>query len=200
MHALSIAMSTVRLGVTLALALAVAPVSIAQETPPDPAPPATRRLGPGAPQAATKPGAPGKPVAAARGYQLARTATVSSSVHVHDKVLQECRITTVLPQMVAERSPDILTLADSPGPNRLELKIVDIHSPNGGWFSGPKWITVEGRLLQGRTVKGDFIAKETSMASATACGMLHKVMFVLAGDIAAWLENPSRDSRIGRAR
>lgn len=188
---------TVTFSMGLALLVALAQPGLAED-PADAAPAVTKPVGPGGPKATGKPGAPGKP-AAARGIQLARSTPVSSGVHVHDKVLQECRLQTMLPQMIAERSPAV-TVVDSPGANRLELRIVDIHAPSGGWFSGPKWITVEGKLLQGKTVKGDFIAKETSMASATACGMLHKVMLVLAADIAAWLENPSRGARLRHAR
>lgn len=149
--------------------------------------------------AVTKPTPKRKASAAAKGYQLSRSAPVAGSANVHEKVLSECRIQTVLPEMIADRAPSI-TLVDKAGGSRLELKIVDIHAPSGGFFSGPKWITVEGRLFSGGTLKGNFLAKETSMASASACGMLHKVMTVLAGDIAAWLDNPQKNSRLGSAR
>lgn len=166
----------------------------APAAPPKPSGPA----GPAGP-AAAKPTPKTKAPAAAKGYQLARSAPVSGSVNVHDKVLTECRIQTALPEMIAERAPSV-TLVDKAGGSRLELKIVDIHAPSGGFFSGPKWITVEGRLFSGGTLKGNFLAKETSMASASACGMLHKVMTVLASDIATWLDNPEKNSRLGSAR
>lgn len=145
--------------------------------------------------------APAKPVASSssKGIRLSPLTPVAKSVNVHDKVLAECRLQSLLPQSIAERSPDV-KLSDGGGALKLELTIVDIHAPSGGWFSGPKWITVEGRLLQGRTVKGSFIAKETSMASATACGMLSKVVRVLASDIVIWLENPTKGARLGSAR
>jgi len=38
------------------------------------------------------------------------------------------------------------------------------------------------------------------MGSTGTCGMLHKVMATMAGDIAAWLNNPSKDAKLGRAR
>ena len=38
------------------------------------------------------------------------------------------------------------------------------------------------------------------MASATACGMLRKVMLVLAGDVAGWLEHPTKNASLGSAR
>lgn len=172
-----------------------APAAEAPAAPPKPAGPA----GPAATKPVAKTKAAKAAAPAAKGYQLARSTPVASGVNVHDKVLEQCGIQTMLPQLIAERASSV-TLVDKAGGNRLELKIVDIHAPNGGWFSGPKWITVEGRLFSGGAQKGDFVAKETSMASATACGMLQKVMTVLAGDIATWLEHPEKNSHIGRAR
>ncbi len=166
--------------------------------------PAMGTIGPGAPPAGgAKPAAPASkkapPKSAAKGIALSPMTPVSPAVNVHQKTLDECRLQTLLPQLIAERNSEVV-LTDGGGATKLELKIVDVHAPSGGWFSGPKWITVEGRLLQGKTVKGSFVAKETSMASATACGMLSKVMTVLAGDIATWLQNPTKDARLGSAR
>jgi len=160
-------------------------------------PAAPGKIGPGAAPGKVQ---PGKAAPVASGIQIARKTTVSSAVNVHDKVLKECNIETMLPQMIADRSPEVQLVDSMGGGTRLELKIIDIHAPSGGFFSGPKWITVEGRLSSGKTVKGNFIAKETSMASATACGMLHKVMLVLAGDIATWLHDPSKGAKLGSAR
>lgn len=165
----------------------------------EPAAPARKPLGPGAiPAPAKKPAA--KAAAAPKGISLSPITPVAAAVHVADKVLEQCRLQTLLPQAIAERSSEVVLTEAPGGAMRLELKIVDVHAPSGGFFSGPKWITVDGRLLQGKTVKGTFTAKETSMASATACGMLSKVVTVLAGDIAAWLQNPSQNSKLGRAR
>lgn len=153
------------------------------------------RIGPGAPPADAAPAAK----APAKTIHLAPTTPVGAAVHVHQKTLDECRIQTLLPQSIAEKATGV-ELTTKPGAATLQLTIVDVHAPSGGWFSGPKWITVEGKLLQGKTVKGDFVAKETSMASASACGMLSKVIVVLAADIAAWLENPTKDAKLGSAR
>lgn len=174
--------------VAMAVAFAAAPEAAAE----DAAKPG--RIGPGAPPAVVP-----APKPSAKRIHLAPTAPIASGVNVHQKTLDECRIQTLLPQSIAERSADV-ELSDKPGAAKLELTIVDVHAPSGGWFSGPKWITVEGRLLEGKKVKGNFVAKETSMASASACGMLSKVILVLAGDIATWLQNPAKDSRLGSAR
>jgi hypothetical protein len=191
--------------------LAASPIgALAQEGAPD-APVQTKRVGPGGPPPAdvtnpVEPAAPVAPVAKPKAkaplsnsIHLSGRTPVAPSVRVHDKVLEECRLQSLLPQTIADRNSDVV-LTEAGGSKRLDLEIVDIHAPSGGWFSGPKWITVEGRLLHGKTVQGSFVAKETSMASATACGMLSKVITVLAGDIASWLQNPTNNAKLGNAR
>jgi hypothetical protein len=197
------------LAAALSLLVASPRAAVAQETGSTDAPVQTNKAGPGGPPATTKKPAepaakpkPDKPAAkpaVSKGIHLSPVTPVAPSVHVHDKVLQECRLQSLLPQSIADRNGDIV-LTEAGGSQRLDLEIVDIHAPSGGWFSGPKWITVEGKLRSGKTVKGSFIAKETSMASATACGMLSKVITVLAGDIAHWLQNPTKNAMLGSAR
>jgi hypothetical protein len=163
-----------------------------------PSPRPARPLGPGAPAVAKS--APKKPAKETpTGIRLSPVTPVASA-SVNEKALEACNLQTLLPQSIAQRNPDV-ELSDAPGgAMKLDMKIVDVHAPGGGVFSGPKWITVEGRLLQGKTVKGSFLAKETSMGSATACGMLGKVVSVLAADIAEWLQHPEKGSMLGRAR
>jgi hypothetical protein len=134
-----------------------------------------------------------------KGTVLSPITRIGAEVEVSDKVLEDCRVRTMLPQAIAERTSKV-KLTDGIGTQKLELRIVDVHAPRGGFFSGPKWITVEGKLYAGKTLKGSFIAKETSMAGTTGCGMLAKVMNVLAADIVAWLDRPSRNSILGDAR
>jgi hypothetical protein len=153
-------------------------------------------MGPGGPNGRSK---PPSAKSAPAGITVARSTPISASVNVHDKTLEQCNLQTMLPQLISEKNADV-QLSDKHGATHLDLRIVDIHAPSGGVFSGPKWVTVEGKLMAGKTVKGDFVAKETSMGSATACGMLSKVMAALAGDIAEWVRSPAKDARLGGAR
>ncbi|MFN2375389.1 MAG: hypothetical protein ABR538_02555 [Candidatus Binatia bacterium] len=171
----------------------------------------TQKAGPSGTAADAKPAGPGgeaKPAppakaktkaAPAKGIHVAPVTPVAPSVRVNAKVLDQCRLQTLLPETLAQQNSEVV-LSSGAGAMKLELTIIDIHAPSGGVFSGPKWMTVEGRLLQGKTVKGTFVAKETSMASASVCGMLQKVTVVLAADIAAWLQNPQKGSKLGSAR
>jgi len=115
------------------------------------------------------------------------------------KAVTECRLQFLLPSAVAERSRD-LVLADRPTGNVLALKITDVDAPAGGFLSGSKGITVEGRLSEGARVTGTFTAKETSMGAVDSCGMLEKAVAELARDIEVWLEHPSMNSKLGDAR
>lgn len=184
--------------------VAPAPVVAA---PPAEAAPAAEAAAPAA--AAAKPAGPAgpaakKPVAkkpepkgaAPKGIQLSRSTPLAEGIHVHPEVLSECMIQTKLPQLIADRAPTVTLVDKAGGPNRLELKIVEIHAPNGGMFSGPKWLVVEGRLFSGGAQKGNFTVRESSMASATACGMLDKVMRVMAGDIADWIPHPTKNATL----
>jgi hypothetical protein len=185
----------------IASGLVFAPVAGALTTEEIPPPEQKKPMGPGGPSGRSKPPSAPTPQQAVHvgKIQLNRRTPVSSTVNVHDKVLDQCDIETMLPQLIAERNADV-TLVDVAKGTRLELKILDIHAPNGGVFSGPKWIEVEGRLYSGKTLQGDFMARQTSMASATACGMLQKVMLVIADDVAGWLRHPSRGAKLGRVR
>lgn len=195
--------TAVRLVACAALVVAVSGRAFAEEAPAGDAP-AVGKIGPGAPPA-TPPAAPkaakpakGAAKTVAKGIAISPTTPVASGVNVHEKVLEECAIQSHLPRAIAQRNSDVV-LTDGGGAMRLELKIVDVHAPSGGVFSGPKWVTVEGRLFQGKTLKGNFVAKESSMAGAKACTMLNKVIEVMAGDIATWLHAPAKDSRLGGA-
>jgi hypothetical protein len=186
--------------VSAALVFAVSTASVAEEGSASGSPSAghdvpKRPQGPAAPTPSKK----SSSKAAPKGIHLSPTTPVAASANVHDKVLDQCNLQTLLPQQIASHNPDIV-LSDAPGAMKLDIRIVDVHAPSGGFFSGPKWITVEGKLLQGKTVKGSFIAKETSMASVSACGMLSKVVTVLASDIAAWLAHPTKGALLGSAR
>lgn len=164
---------------------------------PAPVPKPAGPAGPAGP-AAKKPVAkkPSAKAAPAKGIQLSRTTPLEPGINVHPEVLSECMIQTKLPQWIADRAPSVTLVDKAGGPNRLELKILDIHAPNGGMFSGPKWLVVEGRLFSGGVQKGNFTEKLSSMASTTACGMLDKVMRAMAADIAGWIAHPTKNATL----
>jgi len=198
----------------LALVLALADGGAAQiPAPHDPtiaqAPyPAPGRIGPGAPPEAVPRYSPApRPVPQPQprvevvvepGVHISPITPLAETVNVHAKVLEQCRLQTMLALLIAERHPEVV-VSDADGQYRLELTIIDIRAPSGGIFSGRKSVTAEGVLFQGRSVIGSFVAKRSSLSSTT-CGMIANVIIVMAGDIAQFLYNPSHDARLGEAR
>lgn len=132
------------------------------------------------------------------GIQLARIAAPGSKV-IGTRTIVDCRLQTLLPAAVAERNSKIV-LTDLPAGKVLTLKIVDIEARSGGFFSGRKGITVEGRLLEAGKLRGTFTAKESSLGSVSNCGMLENAIRELAGDIGAWVDRPAMNSRLGNTQ
>lgn len=160
-----------------------------------------KKIGPGAPSTKKKSTSSKKKPAPVvkKGIVLSPITPLAPSVDVRDRIVDECRLRTAIPRAIADRSREV-HLSDGLGTMKLELKIVDVHAPGGGFFTGPKWITLEGRLYAGKTLKGTFTAKESSMSSMSACGMLKKVIDELATDVVVWLRKPTKGALLGSAR
>ena len=75
-----------------------------------------------------------------------------------------------------------------------------MHALGGGPFSGPKWMTVEGKLYDKGKLIGSFRAKRLSTAVKSTCGTLARISQAIGQDIAAWLQAPSMDAELGDAR
>jgi len=149
--------------------------------------------------AAPKGSGAGKAAALPAGaVQSARIAAAGSAV-IGAKMMVECRLQRSLPAAVAERNSKVV-LTDSPKGKVLTLKIVDVEARSGGFLSGRKGMTVEGRLIDGGKTKGTFTAKESSMGAVDSCGMLQKAIGELAAEIGAWVDRPEMNSKLGDAR
>lgn len=114
-------------------------------------------------------------------------------------VKEECKLDTKIPEVFAATLPDV-KLVDKPSGRRLELTIRDVHAPPGGIFSGPKWVRIDGELKSGGKTLGSFRAKRNTVTGGGNCGMLDKIIGVIAEDVATWIANPSVDARLGNAK
>lgn len=159
-----------------------------------PAAPAKRSPAAPGKAASGKSATPGKP----RAIQTAKVAVPGETV-IGVKAVKACHLQFLLPAAVAAHSPAV-AVTDRPSGNVLTLKIVDVKAPGGGFLSGSKGLTVEGRLVEGSRVRGTFVAEQTSMAAVGSCGMLEKAVAELARDIGAWLEHPAMNSKLGKLR
>ena len=121
-------------------------------------------------------------------------------------VIDECELQTRLPAFLAEASGRIELVDGRTGTRGrvLDLKITKVRAPGGGVFSGRKWLTVAGTLRENGREIGSFTAARHSTGGATGafagnCGILGRAAQVIAQDIAAWLEAPTKGARLGDA-
>ena len=133
--------------------------------------------------------------------QVPRTIAFAPSAGATGAVQQECQLQTLVPQAIQQAATDA-QLVDSPVKSGrwLELSITEVHAPGGGPFSGPKWMTVSGKLHDRGKVVGSFRAKRLTTGVRSTCGSLAKVATVIGQDIAGWLAAPSMNAEIGDAR
>ena len=139
--------------------------------------------------------------AAGAATQVARSIPILPSAGASPAVQNECQLQTLVPQAVQQAAADV-TLVDAPakGARWLELSISEVHAPGGGPFSGPKWMSVTGKLHDRGKVIGSFRAKRITTGVRSTCGSLAKVATVIGQDIAGWLSAPSMNAEIGDAR
>jgi hypothetical protein len=138
--------------------------------------------------------------------QVLRTIPFASESGVSQKVKDECQLETKVPQFLSSYSKSV-ELVDGPlGPagRVLELKITQVHAPGGGAWSGAKSMTVKGTLRQDGEEIGNFIASRYSGGGAFGgykgtCAIVGRCAKTIGKDIAAWLKNPGKDSRLGDA-
>ena len=138
-------------------------------------------------------------VAGASGLTVSRKIHFVHPASVRKPIRDTCDLQTRIPAAVAKATNARLV----EGRGSLDLAISDVHGPGGWIFSGPKWVEVTGKLRRGRKVVGSFRAKRYSAFNPFAggtCGILARCGRALAADIAAWVENPTKNAVLGNAR
>jgi len=140
--------------------------------------------------------------AALAATQVPSSISFAPSAGAPDKVQSGCQLQTLVPQAIQQAGGADVQLVDKPskGARYLELTISEIHAPGGGFFSGPKWMAVSGKLYDHGKVIGSFRAKRVSGAAKSTCGTLQRVANAIGQDIAGWLKAPSMNAEIGDAR
>jgi len=104
-----------------------------------------------------------------------------------------------LPRALA-RSSRRVALVDSPRDltgKYLTIEITHVRAGRVGAFSGPKYMTVRGALIENGKEIADFEAKRGALKVSNTCSMLDKAEKELGTDIAQWLEHPRPHSRLG---
>jgi len=143
---------------------------------------------------------------AAGTVKVLRSIPFASVEQVPAAVRDQCQLQTKVPEFLAEAAGGSVELVEGPLNRKagrvLEMEIVDVHSPGGGAFSGPKWMTVKGELYDGGKQIGSFHAKRSSGGGAFAaykgtCGIIGRCTKTLGQDIATWLASPTANAQLG---
>ena len=79
----------------------------------------------------------------------------------------------------------------------LTIEITHVRAGRVGAFSGPKFMTVRGALIENGKEIADFDAKRGALKVSNTCSMLDKAEKELGSDIAQWLEHPRPHSHLG---
>jgi hypothetical protein len=148
----------------------------------------------------------GAAAAQAADIRLQRTIPFAPGSGATPAVVDRCELQTRLPSYLSEASSRIELVDGRIGARGrvLDLKISSVRAPGGGVFSGRKWLTVTGFLrADGREI-GSFTAARHSVGGAAGvfignCGILNRAARVIAQDIAAWLEAPTKGALLGDA-
>ena len=140
---------------------------------------------------------------------ILKSATFDKDAAVPAAVKAECDLQTKIPNYVfAEAKGEIegLSFVDKPGAGRtLSLAIKGVAGAGGGAWSGPKQVTIEGKLLEKNKVVGSFVATRFSGGGAFGaykgtCKILDRCAKALGKDVAGWLMEPTMNARLGDAR
>ena len=141
--------------------------------------------------------------------KVSRTIPFAASARVGPEVREQCQLQTKVPEFLRQSAGGGVELVDgvldrSAG-RVLELEITEVHAPGGGAFSGPKWMTVEGKLYDRGKLSGSFRAKRFTSGGAFGavkgtCSIIGRCTKAIGQDIAAWLVSPTENAELGDAR
>lgn len=126
----------------------------------------------------------------------------AEGISVAETVLNECEIEARVANALATASPRLRlvdSVRDVPG-LVLTVQITEVQALPGGFFSGPKAITIYGTLKDSGKTLGSFRAKRFATSGGGTCATLEKVATAIGKDVAVWLEKPTLDAELGDAR
>lgn len=122
----------------------------------------------------------------------------------NETVRKECNWNTTMPRYLAKESEGRVQVAeqnfDAITGKKLVLVATHLHTLGGGGWTGPKWLVLEGKLMQGNKLLGNFeVRRQTIHGSFRACGTLESLSEEITEDILEWLKKPSLNARLGNA-
>ena len=139
---------------------------------------------------------------------IASMVPFSENGSIREAVKAECNLQTKLPQFVAEYAGDYnveVVLEEKPNKKKgsyLWLEITQVHASGGGAWSGPKSVSVAGKLFKDGKQISQFSATRYSSGGffggfKGTCAIAGRCVKTLGRDIAKWLENPKNKAHLG---
>ncbi len=110
-------------------------------------------------------------------------------------IQNECTWNSVMPAAMVAQSKGTLVLTDQDlsmvSGKKLFITATHVHAVGGGRFSGPKWITLDGKLMEDGKLLGNFqLRRTTSGGKFGGCATLEYISKALTKDVLKWLKNP----------
>lgn len=121
-----------------------------------------------------------------------------------ESIRRECTWNTTMPEYLAKKSDGRVQVAekniDTAADKKLMLVATHMHVIGGGPWSGPKWLVLEGKLLEKGKLIGNFEARrQTIGGSLKTCSTLESLSEEIGDDILEWLNNPGLNAKLGDA-
>ena len=122
----------------------------------------------------------------------------------NESIRRECTWNTTMPQYLAKKSDGRVEVAvkniDTANDKKLMLVATHLHAIGGGGWTGPKWLSLEGKLFEKGKLIGNFEARrQTIRGSFKTCGTLESLSEEIGDDILEWLNNPGLNAKLGNA-
>ena len=128
----------------------------------------------------------------------------AQGVQVSDAVKNECQLGEKVSEFLLHDAN--VKVSDKPNEGRyLDMSITEVFASAGGAWSGPKWMTVTGTLMENGKKVASFRAKRFSTGGAFGgfkgtCSIVGRCTKTIAEDIAGWLKNPVDGAQLGDAK
>jgi len=129
----------------------------------------------------------------------------AENLSVPEAVRNECQLGEKVSSFLTESASNVKVSNDSKQGRYLSMAITEVFASGGGAWSGPKWMTVTGTLMENDKAVASFRAKRYSTGGAFGgfkgtCSIIGRCTKAIAQDIAEWLKNPVDGAELGDAR
>ncbi|NOQ35507.1 MAG: hypothetical protein GQ569_06380 [Methylococcaceae bacterium] len=134
---------------------------------------------------------------------IIKTVVFSNPDEVRDAVKNECNLKEKLTSYIKKNIDGQYNIVEnSMNAAVLEIEISEAHGNSGGAWSGSKMVMIKGELKRGGQLISSFKAKRFSGGGMFAgfkgtCAILGRCVRTLGKDVAKWLENPTKNARLG---